>query len=289
MSQTTSAREPTAAVFTVGYAGIELLGGTAPCHAYPDKLDRDDLSHLIEQVAEQVGPHDSAIVIYPQWSAEPTLRRLQTVRTARADTALAGHGCALPPLAGAVLASYAAALAAEGVTGGALLAGIGRIEAQLLRVTWLSRVSGLVDPSPSVWQHLLSLWPTTAFAVVNQPFPLVKRLTNDDRALDLPRQRERVGVVVADHDGDAGWVEEEVVPALDGPPVQEVAASALAANFWGCRRITEVVTYPLEPAALRAELEAAEVVRPCDWCRQDVAGPSCVFCGHTATSPRAAA
>lgn len=89
----------------------------------------------------------SVLAIYPRWSRAPTWQRLQTVRAALGSANLVLYGCSLPPLAGAVFGALAEALSEESHSPGSLLAALPQVEAQIVPIAWVSRLSGLPSPS----------------------------------------------------------------------------------------------------------------------------------------------
>jgi hypothetical protein len=280
-----------ASIIAIGFEA----GGFLPSHpeppSFPGGLDRQDLEELVEIVADALVRHGHALAIYPTWNAEPSLRRLQTVRSALSTTRLATYASPLPPLAGAVLASVTAAVAPLVPSVATLLAGLPLLEAQLLVVAWLGRVTGLREPAPTLLQHAVSVLPNTAFGVSSWPKPSVRRLSRKDRRVPLPRVRGPLRLAVAARDGDLGWVRNVVAPALGDPPLHEVPATAGGPRWWGSRRLVEVVAYPTGLSELVALLEE-QATRLCSWCGEETAADPvtgvCVFCHRRLDKPAVA-
>jgi hypothetical protein len=265
-------------VIVVGYGPVTAVQGGSVAGAFADALAREDLERLVDLVQTDSDDRD-VLVLHPGWSAEPTLQRLQTIRSALADQRLAIYGSSLPPLAGSVLCSLAAALAPGAPSAGALCGVLPRLERQLVSVTWLSRLSHLRDPAPTVAQHAASLLPGTAFAVTSWPEPAIKQLKPKDAEVTIPTPQGAVGLVVAARDGDMDWVRQHVVRKVRDPRVLEVESSPLAKEWWGPGGVVECVLYPLDVWHLASRVSRHLSLRPCRWCAQPVATTPCPYCG----------
>lgn len=271
----------TTRIATVGLSAGLFFDGVGALPSFADPLTREDLERLVDLVNDD--PDAQWVVLYQASSSEPTLRRLQTVRSALDTARVATYAVAVPPLAAAVLASMAAAIAPHLPSAGVLVAGLPALEQQLLVLAWLGRVSSLKEPNPTVWQHLASLWPTTAFAVSYWPEPAVRRIRKDDEPLSLPRASTTVGLAVAAADGDREWIDRAVLPALGQTRIRDVESPDASAAWWGTNRLVEVVAYPLDAAATAKAISASLSRAPCRWCKQDIAAARCPFCGAAAS------
>lgn len=241
------------------------------------RLARDDLEELIALLAELIEQHGSVVAIYPGWSSDSALQRLQTVRSVLRTTRLAFYATPSPPLAGAVLTSLANVVAPHARSAGALLAGLPVLEAHLLVLAWLGSVAKLQVPTPTLLQHGLSLLPWTAFGVSSWPQPSVRRLTGKDRSLPLPRVKGPIRIAAAGRDGDQSWVADVVAPALGGAPVVEVPGTLLGPEWWGSKRLIEVVAYPMELKATVDRVNGAPT-QLCSWCGEEAPMGPCSFC-----------
>jgi hypothetical protein len=266
-----------ACIVAVGFEPGPYLPSAGSPPSVPQHLDREDLDPLSDVITNLLTRHEAVVVIHPSWDAEPSLQRVETVRSAFAGNRLVTYGTALPPLAGAVLVALSSAVAPLTRSAGALLAGLPVLEAHLLVLAWLARVTRLHEPAPSLWQHALSLLPGTAFGVSSWPEPSVRRLTARDPSLPLPRASGRYRVAAASRDGDMAWVRDTVVPALGAPSLIEVPPTAAGPDWWGTRRLVEVVAYPLDLAPLLARIDA-QPTRSCTWCGTETPPGACAFC-----------
>lgn len=266
---------------TVVGVGFE-PGPFFPPHGSPrfvsHHLDRDDLEELTVLLAELIEQHGAVVAIYPAWSSDVAMQRLQTVRCALHTTKLAFYPTPSPPLAGAVLTSLANVVAPHARSAGALLAGLPVLEAHLLVLAWLGSVAKLQVPTPTLVQHGLSLLPWTVFGVSSWPQPAVRRLTRKDRSLPLPKVRGPIRIAFAARNAEESWVPEVVAPALGGPPVVQVPATVLGPQWWGAKRLIEVVAYPIELQTAVERVNSAATYL-CGWCLEETPPGPCAFCG----------
>jgi hypothetical protein len=267
---------------TVGYPTRAVVGGAEAVAAFPESLDRDALQRLAELCT---GHDDDVVVVFPAWSREPTLQRLQTVRSAMEVDRLSWHAATAPPLAGAVLVSLAAAMGQQDVRTGLVLASLPELERQLVSVTWLSRLSGLREPQPTVWQHARSLLPASRYVVTSWPQPQIRRITRSMEGLELPKPERGIGLALASHGGDRDWVWEAVVPGLGQPRLSEVEADPSSVRYWGDRRVVEAVVHPLNVSGLTTALREAVPLEACTWCGRESAASPCPFCGAADAGP----
>lgn len=264
-------------LISVGYTAREVVGGHPPAAVLGELLEREDLDRLVTLCR---GIDDDVVVVYPRWASEPTLQRLQTARSALQTLRLSWYAAAASPLAGTVLVSLASALADHLQEPGELLAGLPALERQLVRVTWLPRLSRLDDPPPTISQHLQSLLPWTAYAVTSWPEPAIHRISKRADAPPLPTPRCRVGLAVADLDGDLDWLWRTVTPILGQPRLSEVEPPMASARYWGCKRLTEAVAHPIDVPAMAEELLRGRLgLETCRWCGRATSASPCPFCG----------
>jgi hypothetical protein len=270
---------PCTAVLSVGYDLPHLLDGGAPVSVFPEALAREDLGGATEAI--DAGLHHSgyALAVYPTWLGETTPRRLETIRAALGTAHLALHGSALPPLAGAVLANLASALAVHLTQPGQLVAALGDLERALVVVSWLGRLTGLKEPAPSVLLHLASLSPRSTFAVVLQPEHAIVRADRTGESLPLERAQRPMELVVAPQEGaDPAWLAASASAAIGTRRTDTIAPTSHGASWWGTARLVEAVAYPTDLGELAQELASRHRLRLCRWCSEAIASTPCPFC-----------
>jgi hypothetical protein len=281
----TPPRQPTVLVF--GLKPERLLDSEGRIDAFLEPPTREQAETLVEAVRSGAEAGGHVVAIVPQWLEGDGLERLALVQSALDDERLSIHVTPLPPLAGAVLASLASAVAPHLPSTGVLASLMGELEAELHVFTWLGSVSGLTVPAPSLAQHLASMAPGSAFGVSSYPEPSVARLTRDGGpGIPLPRIERPARLAVSDHGGDASWIR-AVNQALGGLPVREVEPTPNGPSWWGSGKLVESVAYPIDVEALGAELTAAASPWTCRWCRELIARSPCPLCGHRGRPPRA--
>lgn len=281
---------PSIAILSVGYDLQRLVEGAAPVQTFAEALERDDLERATEAIAGALRRSGHALVVYPEWLAEPTLRRLETIRAVLATDRLALRCCALPPLAGGVLCNLASALTAQLTRPGQLVAALDDLERELVVVSWCNSVTGLRRPAPSLLQHVGSLSPRSSYAVVLQPEHAVLRSGRASRDLPLRRATRPTELVVSAREGDdTTWLTDMLTVALGPLPIRCVRASRHAAKWWGTSRVAEAVAYPTDLTQLAGELAEGRRLRLCGWCSEAIASTPCPFCRTAGQPPEAAA
>lgn len=245
-------------------------------HVDPDVV-LGDLAALHEVLGEQLTLQDSLVVIYPARLGDAPARALSTVRSALGSASVLWHATHLPPLAADVLVTLAGAL--HGHLGGVaeVIAALEVLEAQLIHLTWVPSVSGLTEPAPSVLQHARSALPGTSWLVSSWPEPSIRHLSADDPP-PIPRPTQPVGVAMADLDGERQWVTEVVTPHLADAVGVEVDPPWDTVQWWGTKRVTQVVLYPRSIPALTGALATHIDPGLCTWCRRWVGSTTCPWC-----------
>jgi len=277
-------RQPT--LLVLGLKPERLIDTEGRIDAFLEPPTQAQLETLVEAVRSGVEAGGHVVAIVPQWLKGDGLLRLQMVQSALDDECLTIHETPLPPLAGAVLASLASAVAPHLPSTGVLASLLGELEAELHVFTWLGSVSGLSMPAPSLGQHLASLTPGSAFGVSSYPEPTVQKLGRDSGpGVPLPRIERPSRLAVSDHGGDGGWIQ-TVNQALGTLEVRRVEPTPNGPSWWGSGKLVESVAYPVDVQALGAELTAAADPWTCRWCRELIAGSPCPLCGHRGRPPR---
>jgi hypothetical protein len=272
------------AIISIGFKTEAFVSGGGTIPAFSHTPAPNDFERLIDTVRTAIHESGHVIAIYPDYAAEPLLARLETVRTALNTRKLAPYGTALPPLAGAALTSLATAVTPYIQAPGVLFAALPNLQAELVVLAWLGSVSKLNNPSPSMGQHLLSMWPTSAFAVKFWPEPTVKTLRKKDRTLSLPTTFRPMMLATAAREGaDATWVDEVVLPGLGKPPTVRFDPTPLGPRWWGTARLLEAVAYPVDVPVIARRITQNLSPFLCRWCGDAIATRHCPFCGMDVT------
>jgi hypothetical protein len=276
-------QQPT--ILVIGLKPERLLDSEGRIDAFIESPTQEQAETLVEAVRSGADAGGHVLAIVPQWLKGDGLLRLQMVESALDDERLTIHETPLPPLAAAVLASLASAVAPHLPSRGVLVSLLGELEAELHVFTWLGSVSGLSVPAPTIGQHVASLSPGSSFGVSSYPEPSVHKLGRDGAGVPLPRIERPSRLAVSDHGGDMGWIH-TVNAALGGLEVRTVEPTPNGPSWWGTGKLVESVAYPVDVSQLAAELAQAADPWTCRWCRELIARSPCPMCGHRGRPPR---
>ncbi len=238
-------RQPT--ILVIGLKPERLLDSEGRIDAFLEPPTQEQGETLIEAVRSgaQAGGHVVAIV--PQWLKGDGLLRLQMVQSALDDEGLTIHETPLPPLAAAVLASLASAVAPHLPSVGVLVSLLGELEAGAARL----HVAGQRQrPERARRPRSASTWPRSVPAARSAspriPSPPCTSCGRDGAAgIPLPRIERPTRLAVSDHGGDAGWVQ-TVNAALGGLDVRTVEPTPNGPSWWGTGKLVESVAYPVD-------------------------------------------
>jgi hypothetical protein len=276
-------RQPT--ILVIGLKPERLIDSEGRIDAFIESPTQGQGETLVEAVRSGAEAGGHVVAIVPQWLKGDGLLRLQMVQSALDDEGMTIYETPLPPLAAAVLASLASAVAPHLPSTGMLVSLLGELEAELHVFTWLGSVSGLSVPAPTIGQHMASLSPGSAFGVSSYPEPSVHKLGRDGAGIPLPRIERPTRLAISDHGGNAHWVQ-TVNGALGGLEVRTVEPTPNGPSWWGTGKLVESVAYPVDVQRLAAELVQAADPWTCRWCRDLIARSPCPVCGHRGRPPR---
>ena len=265
---------------TFGLKPERFLGSESRIDAFIEPPTREQTEIVVEAVTSGIDAGGHVCAIVPDWLEPSALVRLEMVRAALDTDRLSIHRTPLPPLAAAVLASFASAIAPHVPGPGMLVSLLPRIEAELHVFTWLGSVKGLTTPQPSFGQHVGSFTPGAAFGVSSWPQPSVHRIQAGTPSVPLPSLTRASRLVVADHGGDTGWITGPVNTALGRLPTHKVDPTPRGPKWWGTSKLVESVAYPVDVPQLAADLTASLDPWVCRWCRELIAVTPCPVCGH---------
>jgi hypothetical protein len=256
-----------------------LTFGLAPLGSQT-QATKHSLDSVHAEVSAALDDSGWVVALHPSWVEPAVGHRLDAARTMCDDPLVVPYRTDLPPLAAAVLADKAAAMAAAERSPGTFLARLVKLEQALLVLAWTPSVTGLERPTPSMRQHVASWWPWSTFAVSLQPDPWVRRINRragfDAGLPDLPRGTE---IIVGRGVGQAPWVESHLLPAAPRAHLRSVAAHPQGARWWGTSKVVELVVIPAPVEQLTGDAHLADGMA-CPWCEQPVYTASCPMCGY---------
>jgi hypothetical protein len=264
-----------------------LFSGQPPAVPIPGPPGREDLRDLFDAIGGPIRGGASEIVVVGDWLPPETLERVRTIRSLLQTDRVAIYITDLPPLAASVLAALTAALAPLAVSAGALAGAIDQIADELLVLAWTGSVAGLRHPGVSLLDHARSALPWRSFAVGLQPESFVQPASAADELPLAPPEQPIELLVAPEEDADLDWIVDVVAPALGGVGIRQIPPTLHGAQWWGTKRLAEMVGVPTSIEALAA-VTLPRSVSACLWCGEPIAGPPCPFCGDAASEPGSA-
>jgi hypothetical protein len=265
-----------------------LFAGQPPAVPIPGPPGREDMRDLFDAIGGPLRAGAAEIVVVGDWLPPETLERVRTIHSLLQTDRVAIYVTDLPPLAASVLAALTAALAPLAVSAGALAGAVDQIADELVVLAWAGSVAGLRHPGVSLLNHARSALPWSAFAVGLQPESFVQPTSAGAEQLPLAPPEQPIELLVApDEEADLDWIVDVIAPALGGVGVRQIPPTLHGAEWWGTKRLAEMVGVPTSIEAL-AGATLPRAVSPCLWCGEPIAPGPCPFCGDAASEPGSA-
>jgi hypothetical protein len=236
-----------------------------------------DLPVLLDEIRAATGEDGAAIAVMPTWGPRRLRETLDGARMLLGPRRLLIAETSLPPLAASVVTSTLAGVLQRVGDPQVAVRLLPHLEERIVSLAWLSSVTGLEHLEIPLRMHLRSYVSRSGFVARTQPDPAVLRVGDDEHPLtiDLPR---RPRVIVADREGDPDWCNQRLLPLLDGAPLAMVEPSEHGPQWWGARKLIEVVVTYGDLDALTQAVRRKVTFHTCSWCGASTAG-SCVRCG----------
>lgn len=242
---------------------------------------------VLDLVRHRLETAGHVVTLYPAWQPEPALHALRLAHVALATERFVLVPCSLPPLAMSLVADQIGYLAPYCPPGAlvALVSALGRVT---LSGAWLGSVAGLENVHTSLTHHMASYMPGCRFVVTASPRPHVHRITGSASLGELPfRPADPVHVITGGTEGgDTEWLRRSLLPAVRAQHVRPVPPPPLGEAYWGTKKYVEFVAISGHPNALPVIANSIHC-RPCPWCGEQVATPTCPMCSMV--SPHEAA
>ncbi|MGC4959553.1 hypothetical protein ACLQ2P_40690 [Actinomadura citrea] len=242
---------------------------------------------FVDHMAHALRQRGAVLVLYPAWKRGRAQRLVHLARSALLTDRIAGLPLDVPPLALSLVAdqlTFASAHARPGV----LATLVHRLCETVHAGAWVNSVARLEHVKTGLGAHVSSYLPGGGFAVTAGAHPEVHRITAS-KPVPQPASRpaDPVLMLVADANGDAGWLQSKMRPVLAAVSSTAVAPQPMSADYWGTKKYTEFVAFSGHPRALQSLL-AGSPYRPCGWCGEPTALPECPFCLMVQPSQEAA-
>lgn len=234
-------------------------------------------SDFVAYATEELQEHKALIALYPAWRPASAHRLIQLARAMLDTDRIAGVPLNLPPLAFSLVADQLAYLSRH-VSPGLLASLAHRLPFEILAGAWVNSVAKLEHIEIDLGKHMRSYLPGTEFMVAATPHPAVHRITAGHPVTPLTyRPADPLLMLAAHEDGGADWLKSKLAPAVGAASLNFVGAQPLSAEFWGTKKYAEFVAFSGHPQALQNTIRATPC-RPCRWCGEPTALPTCPFC-----------
>ncbi|MEV3919644.1 hypothetical protein [Actinomadura coerulea] len=232
---------------------------------------------FVDHMAHALRQRGAVLVLCPAWKRNRAQRLVRLARSALLTDRIAGLPLDVPPLALSLVADQLAFASAHARPG--VLATLAHRLCETLQAgAWVNSVARLEHVKTGLGAHVSSYLPGGGFAVTAGANPAVHRITASKPVPRLTsRPADPVLMLVADANGDAGWLQGKMQPVLAAVTSTAVAPQPMGAEYWGTKKYTEFVAFSGHPQALRSLL-AGSPYRPCGWCGEPTALPECPFC-----------
>lgn len=233
---------------------------------------------VLDLVRDRLEAAGYVLALYPSWRAEPARRALRLAHASLATERLVLTPSSLPPLALSLVADQLGYLAPY-CPPGALVGIMSALARVTLSGAWVRGVAGLENIPASLSDHVASYVPGSGFMVTAAPTTRIHRVTSSAPLDELPyRPADPVHALTAGSEGgDGEWLETHLLPAIRAHRVRSLAAPPLGETYWGTKRYLEFVAFSGHPKALSVIANSVRC-RPCPWCAEPVATPTCPLC-----------
>jgi hypothetical protein len=251
------------------------------------RLGSDAALEFVAYADQSLRAGAAVLVLYPAWRSTAAKRVIQLARAMLDSDRIAGVSLDLPPLAFSLVADQLAYLA-QHVSPGLLASLAHRLPQEVLAGAWVNSVAKLEHIHTSLGKHMTSYLPGTGFMVAAAPQPSVHRITSSQPVAQLAYRPVDPVLMLVAHEDESGadWLKGKLAPALGPQSLNQVGAQPLSADFWGTKKYVEFVAFSGHPHALQYAVRATPC-RPCPWCEEPTALPTCPFCLMVQPIPQA--
>lgn len=253
------------------------LGSSLGVSGVHGNLSVADIRHAdaVESAITDIHQLDQRVVLTGSEDDVDDLRAI----AARAKVRVPGLRTAVEPLAGNPLTLAVISSLADDSGGNSawLHATLDDLRDRAWSATWLTKLSQLTRPNPSMWQHLRSWTPGAAFLAEQAPTPTVRSASREPVTVTAPRP----GTVLL-HSPTESWAVEAVRSALGASTSSPISPVRDLIDTYGTAHAVEFVAIP-EDFGDRATARARHAV-DCNACGAAHARPSCPYCHMTTRS-----
>ncbi|MFJ3900781.1 hypothetical protein [Streptomyces sp. NPDC090025] len=253
---------------------------TPPAAVLPGP-DTRSLDAAVTDARQLIERHGHVVVVCPATAPPATVQRLHAVRSLLESDRIAIVRTALPPLGAAVLVRQLRQLSVCDIGPGVLASAARLLTHYVYAGAVLGSVAKLDHVPVTLTSHVKGWLPGAQFAVLAGPAPQLVRLGSGDAGAEgdtLAGPEFTTDLVVARGPLHTDWPTETLAPRWRVRAVQEAALPESAARWWGTGKVTEFAAY-LPDLPVLYQLVASVRRETCHWCRMELIGDRCGFCG----------
>lgn len=253
---------------------VTRLGSSLGVSGVHGNLSVADIRHAdaVESAITDIHQLDQRVVLTGSVNDTDDLHAI----AARAKIRVRGLRTAVEPLPGNPLALAVISSLADDSAGNAawLHATLDDLRDRAWSATWLTKLSQLTQPNPSMWQHVRSWIPGAAFLAEQTPTESVRLASHEPLTVNTPRP----GTALL-HSPSDSWVIEAVRTALGSSTSSPISPVRDLVDTYGTAHAVELVAIP-EDFGDRASARARHAV-DCNACGAIHARASCPYCHMT--------
>ncbi|MFD5325601.1 hypothetical protein [Streptomyces sp. NPDC127092] len=249
---------------------------TPPAAVLPDPGIRP-LDASLADVQLLLDRYGHLIVVCPGHVPPATARRLHSVRSLLESDRIAIVRTALPPLGAAVLVRQLRQLSACDFSPGVLASAARLLAHYVYAGAVLGSVARLDHVPVGLTSHVKGWLPGAQFAVLAGPEPQLVRLGSGGSD-ELAGPEFTTDLVLARGQLQTEWPTTALAPRWRVRAVQEATLPESSPGWWGTGKLVEFAAY-LPDLPVLYQLVASVRRETCHWCRMELIGDRCGFCG----------
>ncbi|WMX45305.1 hypothetical protein [Streptomyces roseicoloratus] len=249
---------------------------TPPAAVLPDPGLRP-LDASLADVQLLLDRYGHLVVVCPGHVPPATARRLHSVRSLLESDRIAIVRTALPPLGAAVLVRQLRQLSVCDFSPGVLASAARLLAHYVYAGAVLGSVARLDHVPVGLTSHVKGWLPGAQFAVLAGPEPQLVRLGSGDGD-ELTGPEFATDLVLARGQLQTEWPTTALAPRWRVRAVQEAGLPDSSPGWWGTGKLVEFAAY-LPDLPVLYQLVASVRRETCHWCRMELIGDRCGFCG----------
>ncbi|MEU8621801.1 hypothetical protein [Streptomyces sp. NPDC048623] len=251
--------------------------------------DTRPLDATLADVRRLLDQHGHLVVVCPDSVPPATARRLHSVRSLLESDRIAIVRTGLPPLGTAVLVRQLRQLSVCDFSPGVLAAAARLLAHYVYAGAVLGSVARLDHVPVGLTSHVKGWLPGAHFAVLAGPAPQLVRIGSGGTGSSggsrssggsdaLTGPEFTTDLVLARGQLATDWPTTVLAPGWRVRAVQEAALPESSPGWWGTGKLVEFAAY-LPDLPVLHQLVSSVRRETCHWCRMELIGDRCGFCG----------